>query len=106
MALEPDIEDRVRRDFRPEASAQALDLIRQYGETGRVARCAVVASRGALDLLKGYLLRAESDFRDVILAGEYDGANRRIRDLSLSFLLDAPATFWIAETTGMMALRG
>ena len=47
MALEPDIVDRVRRDFGGE-SEQALVLLRESGKTGRVARCIVVASRGSL----------------------------------------------------------
>lgn len=105
MALEPDIVERVRCDFGRE-SEQALDLLRESGDTGRVARCIVLASRGSLDLLRDYIQLAQSDYRDVIIAGEYDSAQRQIRDLRVSFLLDSPESFWLGEVACMMALRG
>jgi len=105
MALEPDIIERVRIDFGG-ASEQALDLLRESGKIGRVARCVVVASRGSLELLRGYIQLAKSDARDAIVAGEYDSAQRKVRDLRVSFLLDTPETFWLGEVACMMALRG
>jgi len=107
MVLEPDIVERVRRDF-GEESEKALDLLRASGETGRVARCVVVASRGSLDWLRGCIEDAARDYRDAIMAGEYDSANsdRRVRDLRVSFLLDTPQTFWVGDVACMMASRG
>ena len=71
MSLDPDIVERVRRDFGGE-SDQALDLLARSGHTGRVARCIVVASRGSLDLLKKHIEHAKLDYRDAIMAGEAD----------------------------------
>jgi hypothetical protein len=71
MALEPDIVERVRTDFGGE-SEQALDLLRESGKLGRVARCMVVASRGSLDLLRDYIQLAKSDFRRAGAGGESD----------------------------------
>jgi hypothetical protein len=54
----------------------------------RLQRCALVASRGSLEKLQYYLKLLEVDFRDVIVAGEYEpiaGKLVRVRDLSRSF---------------------
>jgi hypothetical protein len=103
--LEPDIVARVRSDFGGEFE-QALDLLRESGRTGRVARCIVVASRGSLHSLREFIQLAEFDYRDAIMAGEYDSARRHIRDLRVSFLLDTPDTFWVGDVACMMASRG
>ena len=68
-------------------------------------RCIVVASHGSLELLKDYVQLAKSDYRDAIMSGEYDSAQRQVRDLRVSFLLDSPETFWLGEVACMMALR-
>ena len=49
---------------------------------------------------------AEMDFRDVIVAGEYDEAMRAVGDLSVSFLIAAPDDFWIIETAKSIHKRG
>jgi hypothetical protein len=105
MALEPDIEERVRIDFGA-AFERAIDLIRASGKHGRTARCIVVASRGSLELLRDQIRVAERDDRDSIMEGEYDSARRPIRDLRVSFMLDGPETFWVGEVACMMASRG
>ena len=104
MALEPDIVERVRRDFGVD-SEHALALLRECDKTGCVARCIVVASHGSLELLKDDVQLAKSDYRDAIMSGEYDSAQRQVRDLRVSFLLDSPETFWLGEVACMMALR-
>jgi len=40
---------------------------------------------------------ADRDFRDAIMAGEYDNGIQQVRDLSVSFMIDSPADFWIAN---------
>jgi hypothetical protein len=105
MALEADILEKVRRDF-GEASERALGLLRAFGKGGRLARCAVVASEGSIDRLAKLIEVAWSDQRDAIVAGEYDSAGRRVRDLSVSFLVDTPKAFWISGVAAMMASRG
>jgi hypothetical protein len=54
----------------------------------RLQRCALVASRGSLERLRHYVKLLEVDFRDVIVAGEYEsvaGELVQVRDLSCSF---------------------
>lgn len=104
MPLEADIIERVRSDFLDSDSA-ILALIAS-GKTGRVARCIVFASSGSLEKLREYIRIAEVDFRDVIVAGEYDGAMRQVRDLCVSFLIATPNDFWIGETAKLIHERG
>jgi hypothetical protein len=106
MALEPDIVEKIRSDFQPEESERALDLIRESGKAGRIARCIVVASRGSLDSLQNHIRLANSDFNDAIMAGEYDATGRQARDLRVSFLMDTPQRFWVGQVACMMASRG
>jgi hypothetical protein len=54
----------------------------------RLLRCALAASWGSLERLQYYVRLLEVDFRDVILAGEYeaiDGKLVRVRDLTRPF---------------------
>jgi hypothetical protein len=97
MALEPDIIDRVLADFGPTESSAALDALSASGTTGRLARCIVFAAGGSLDRLRELIGMADHDYRDVIVAGEYDGAMRQVRDLRVSFLIASPADFWIGK---------
>lgn len=51
----------------------------------RLIRCAVIASGGSLDRLRAEVDRLMVDWRDVIVAGEYDslaGSLSRVRDLN------------------------
>lgn len=104
MSLDPDIIERIRADF-PNANAAIADLIAS-GQSGRVARCIVVASNGSLRRMRECIQMAEADFRDVIVAGEYDETMGRIRDLAVSFLIAAPTDFWIGETAKSIYKRG
>jgi hypothetical protein len=105
MALQSDIVERIRRDFGEDAET-AIEMLGSSGHDGRLARCIVVASGGSLDRLREYIEVAKRDYRDAIVAGEYDAAGRRVRDLSVSFLLDSPEKFWASGIAGMMAARG
>jgi hypothetical protein len=54
----------------------------------RLRRCALVASGGSLEKLKYYVALLKVDYRDVIVAGEYDvvgGKLTRVRDLTMRF---------------------
>src|SRR5262245_42570392 len=106
MPLEPDIAARIREDFSPADAETAIELLTASGENGRVARCIVVASGGNLQSIRGLIEVASRDYRDAIVAGEYDGALQRIRDLSSSFLVDSPEAFWIAHIANTLNLRG
>jgi len=62
----------------------AVDHLHQSAEP-RLLRCAVLASRGDLTRLKHEVAGLRVDFRDVIVAGEYEergGELVRVRNLS------------------------
>lgn len=104
MSLEADIIERIRADF-PDADTAIADLSAS-GKTGRIARCIVIASNGSQEKMREYIQMAEMDFRDVIVAGEYDETMRPVRDLCVSFLIAAPDDFWIGETAKSLHKRG
>lgn len=106
MPLEPDILERLRHDFSVEEFEKALDLLQESGRTGRLARCIVVASHGEIEKLDHYIRLADFDYRDVIVAGEYEGWSDRIRDLRVSFLIDSKEKMWVSGVADVMASRG
>jgi hypothetical protein len=98
MVLESDIVERLKTDFNGGDFPTALQLLTESGTTGRVARCIVVAASGSLDTLRQQIHTAATDYRDAILAGEYDDIGmQQVRDLRTSFLIDNPLGFWIGE---------
>ncbi|WP_145052674.1 hypothetical protein [Lignipirellula cremea] len=98
MSLESDIVERLKSDFDADQFSTALQLLTDSGTTGRVARCIAVAAAGSLDELSLQIGTASTDYRDAILAGEYDDIGmQQIRDLRASFLVDDPLDFWIGE---------
>ncbi len=104
MTLDADIIECIRADF-PDADT-AIAALAASGQIGRVARCIVFASNGSLEKMREYIQWAETDFRDVIVAGEYDAAMGRVRDLCVSFLIASPDDFWIAEIAKSIHKRG
>lgn len=104
--LDPEIHERITRDFEGADSEAAAALLIESGLVGRVARCVVVAARGDLGALRECIERAARDERDVIVEAETDDQGRRVRDLSSSFLLDAPETLWCVEAAKVMRRRG
>lgn len=107
MAFESDIVERLKADFNDGDFATALQLLIDSGTTGRVARCIVVAAAGSLDALRQQIQTAATDYRDAILAAEYDDIGmQQIRDLRASFLIDDPLDFWIGEIAVFLDSRG
>jgi len=106
MALEADIVGRVRADFDAADGPTALDELSVSGESGRIARCIVLAAGGSLERLRELIGMADIDYRDVIVAGEYDAAMQRVRDLRVSFLINSPHDFWIGETAAAIYKHG
>ncbi|HWB59653.1 MAG TPA: hypothetical protein VG733_09175 [Chthoniobacteraceae bacterium] len=106
MNIEPDIIRRIKEDFPVTDATGAIELLVESGVSGRVARCMVFAARGSLANLRKLADVAAKDYRDAIMAGEYDNARRHIRDFCVSFLIDSPGKFWISEFAKMMDHRG
>jgi hypothetical protein len=96
MSLEADIVDYIHASFDPADASAAVNELASCGKTGRLARCMAVGAGGSIERLRDLIKTADIDDRDVIVAGEYDGAMRRIRDLRVSFVINSPEDFWIS----------
>ena len=90
MDLPEDVQALLERTFSPEELGEALLVLgRARIEDGTVPtpqllRCAAFASSGSLERLKHLASLLARDWRDVIMAGEYelrDKAAVRVRDL-------------------------
>jgi hypothetical protein len=107
-----DVLERLTRDFGDRADAVATLLLahRRIGSTDllgdRLVRCIVQAAGADEERIEQLLDLARQDYRDVIVAGEYDGGMRQVRDLRASFLVDNPEKFWAGEVACIMASRG
>jgi hypothetical protein len=91
MALPTDVVGFVSKHFPEKDRSDAFAILRQARiEDGshpqpRLLRCAVMASRGSLESLRYYASLLTIDWRDVIVAGEYEVQGKvlaRVRDLS------------------------
>ena len=72
-----DVEEFIARRFEAPDRAAALALVKAAtihdGSVAgpRLIRCALVASGGSIEKLRGHIEHLKIDYRDVILAGEY-----------------------------------
>lgn len=92
--LPPDIVSRVHQDFGSRADA-VLDFLRDCRHSGnsdylcdRFVRCIVFAARGEESRIPQLIGLMRQDFRDVIMAAEYDTNTlvpRRLRDFNFPF---------------------
>jgi hypothetical protein len=94
MHLLPDIAARIDREFQrsdvPAVVAVLAGAVREDGSVAdpRLLRCALVASAGSLEKLRYFVELIAIDYRDVIVAGEYDVQNGNlvhVRHLEQSF---------------------
>ena len=94
MPLGNDIVRNLNESFSVSDREEAVNLLLAARiEDGSVAgprllRCALVASRGSVETLREYVKLRAFDFRDVIMAGEYEsiaGELVRVRDLNQPF---------------------
>jgi hypothetical protein len=92
MTVPDDVSRRVDECFaisdRPTAVTLLSDAVIHDGAAAgpRLQRCALAASKGSLERLKYYVELLKEDYRDVIVAGEYDSIDDKpVRDLNLPF---------------------
>ena len=94
MSLLPDIASYIEREFSAEDQAMATSLVLfavlHDGRSAdpRCQRAALVGSDGSLKRLEYYVGLLKIDFRDVIVAGEFEARGldlRRVRDLNVPF---------------------
>ena len=88
-ALPADVVTRVERDYDEAERAAVIlalgGLSSATREHARVARCVLHVAAGDLQRFEQMIALAHTDFRDVIVAAEYDRDLRRLRDLSQPF---------------------
>lgn len=89
VQLPPDILARIATDYPPEDRPGIIEallaLTEVTREPERVARCVLFVAGGDLEEFKRMIELAQTDYRDAIIAAEYDRADRRLRDLSKPF---------------------
>ena len=82
MPLEEDILEQVRADFPAKAVRGVSESLSSLPHGARIRRCIVVAARGRIRHFKYFCRLADQDYRDLIVAAEYDGSGRRQYDFN------------------------
>jgi hypothetical protein len=82
MDVEPDIIEQLRADFPAAEVESRLQQLTQASGDARIQRCIVFASHGHPWYFDYLCKIAEVDFRDVIMAGEYDRLDARLYDFN------------------------
>jgi hypothetical protein len=89
VELPPDILARIAADYPPEDRPGIIEallvLTEVTREPERVARCVLFVADGDLEEFERMIELARTDYRDTVVAAEYDHADRRLRDLSKPF---------------------
>ena len=89
MPMNWDIIRRIKKDF-PESDVDAaIEVLEQAKAehprwSNRILRCSVYMAQGEIDRLRTALKVAETDWRDLIVAAEYEGLER-VRDFNRTF---------------------
>jgi hypothetical protein len=85
-----DIQSKIRRDFPPDEFFAAIEAINEWDVhrkgllEDRLIRCAIYLARGSLERLRQQIALGMLDYRDLIMAAEYEG-DVRVRDFSRPF---------------------
>jgi hypothetical protein len=96
----------VEADFGPQFTPKAIELLTAAGESGRLARCIVHLAHGDLAELERHIRLEKEDYRDVVMAAEYDDMRLPVRDLRASFLIDSREKMWIGDLAAALSGRG
>ncbi|SFJ46176.1 hypothetical protein [Planctomicrobium piriforme] len=82
MELSPDILEQLKTDFPPEQVPEVILQLRNELISERVQRCIVFAARGHRWYLDFLCKQAAVDYRDVIMAAEYERFGTRLYDFN------------------------
>src|ERR1051325_9155369 len=105
MPLEPDIIDKINKDFPSDTAPHAIRILDSANKAARIARCIVFLSAGKLEAVTELLKLAEAEDPDVIYAAEDEGGIQR-RDFTMSFFIDSDEKRWIGSVLGTMEGSG
>ncbi|MEO6995939.1 MAG: hypothetical protein ABI273_20210 [Lacunisphaera sp.] len=76
--------DRVIEEYPADAVGQVHLWLEDLG-SDRLSRCALFLAQGALQKLEEAVSLGKTDYRDLIVAAEYDRADNQIRDFNQPF---------------------
>ena len=79
-----DIVDRVLREYPADAIGQ-VHLWLEDLRSDRLSRCALFVAQGSLQKLEGAVALGREDYRDLIVAAEYDSFLIQLRDFNRPF---------------------
>jgi len=82
MAITTDIVEQLRRDFPPFEFEARLSQLTQASNSPRIQRCIAFASRGHPWHFDYLCKLAKVDFRDVIMAAEYERMGAHLYDFN------------------------
>ena|SRR5688500_14553138 len=82
MNIEADIVKQVQSDFPPEAVPTVLAQLETASSTPRIQRCIVFAARGHPWYFDFLCRLSKIDYRDVIMAAEYERLGDRLYDFT------------------------
>jgi len=89
MSLATDITTRIKQDFTPidvqRVTALLIEFRHETHSDDRILRCLLYVARGRFNCLAEAIALARRDFRDLIVAAEYDSDMQRTRDFSQPF---------------------
>jgi hypothetical protein len=92
MSLPVDVVDKVLQDFPKDESVIILQLMNEFEQTKpewftpRILRCIIFLSKGKFEKFASTVKEAQTDWRDVIVAAEYEDWNDKpVRDFNLPF---------------------
>jgi len=80
----PDVVERVVKEF-PADSLGAVHLALEELRSDRLSRCAVFLAKGSVPKLQEAVALGREDYRDLIMAAEYDSFHIRLRDFNRPF---------------------
>jgi hypothetical protein len=88
--MSPDIQNKLRHDFPEKEFYVAIEMLSEWDAErkglldDRLFRCAIFLAKGDIDRLKIQVELGKHDYRDLIVAAEYEG-DLRVRDFTKVF---------------------
>lgn len=88
--MKTDIYQKLQRDFGPQlqeaiGEIEAVDAATKGLISDRIIRAVIYLSKGDLERLRKQIELARIDWRDVLMAAEYDEKEVRVRDFDKTF---------------------
>lgn len=79
-----DIVEKILGQYEADAVGLVHSRLEDLGDD-RLIRCALYLAQGSIERLEAEVKLGQTDFRDLIMAAEYDPENRRLRNFNQPF---------------------